>query len=87
MVNEDLAKICIEGAIPSVIDRYGGDADFAIQFCQASASNLQEFCFVKIGYTAKRWGIEDNELAKICQKALKYHKACQGKSNIKPKYI
>ena len=81
------AYICIEGAVPSLFARYGGDAPQIFDFCQKAASFLGQFCFAKLGSVAKEyWQYDSSHLAGICQKALAYQNACLGENKIEFKY-
>ena len=75
--------VCLEGAIPSIFDRYGGDPGKPIEFCSLIALDLKEFCYAKVGNVAFRWkGDVDN----ICQSVPNYVDACLGKRGYVFKY-
>lgn len=76
-------QICIEGALPSLMARYGGKTEKLIEFCQKTATFLEEHCYVKLGYTARDWGYSDKDLEGICANAHYYKEACQGKKQLK----
>ncbi len=51
----DAASLCIEGAVPSFMARYGGETSKLIEFCNRVADSLKELCFVKLGNVARSW--------------------------------
>lgn len=78
--------ICIEGAIPSIADRYGGELSKVVEYCQMIAPDLKEFCFGKLGQVATRWKKSEKDIDKICANVENYHDACIGKANLEFKY-
>lgn len=71
------AYVCIEGAIPSLFARHGGDAPQIFEFCSKVALFLREFCFAKLGSVAKTyWQYTNARLEEACQKAQLYKNAC-----------
>ncbi len=71
------AFVCIEGAVPSLFARYGGDAPQIFEFCAKVAPFLKEFCFAKLGSVAKTyWQYDQTRLEEACQKAKDYQNAC-----------
>lgn len=75
--------ICIEGAVPSIFDRYGGDNAKPLEFCTLIDDDLKDFCFGKVGSVATRWR---GDLDKICQSVQNYLDACLGKKGQVFKY-
>ncbi|MEK9146783.1 MAG: hypothetical protein AAB639_01130 [Patescibacteria group bacterium] len=75
--NQDDAYICIEGAVPSLFARYGGDTPQIHEFCQKVTLFLREFCFAKLGSVAKTyWQYDRPKLQEICNKTRQYQNAC-----------
>lgn len=71
------AYVCIEGAVPSLFSRYGGDASQIHQFCAKSTLFLREFCFAKLGSVAKTyWQYDQTRLEEACLNAQLYKNAC-----------
>lgn len=84
---QDEAYICVEGAVPSLFARYGGDAPQIFEFCQKVTSFLRQFCFAKLGNVATTyWQYDNIRLENTCQKAGQYKNACQGSPNSVFKY-
>lgn len=76
------AYVCIEGAVPSLFVRHGGDAPQIFEFCQKNAIFLREFCFAKLGNVAKTyWQYDAARLNEICTKAQEYQHACLNGQN------
>ena len=85
--SQDDAYICIEGAVPSLFARYGGDAPQIFEFCQKTALFLREFCFAKLGSVAKTyWQYESDQLQTACNQADQFKNACLGNTNKEFKY-
>lgn len=75
--NQDDAYICIEGAVPSLFARYGGDTPQIHEFCQKVTLFLREFCFAKLGSVATTyWQYDRSKLQEICNKTGQYQNAC-----------
>lgn len=84
---KDDAYICIEGAVPSLFSRYGGDAPQIFEFCQKVTLFLREFCFAKLGSVAKNyWQYDPSRLDDTCDKAGQYKNACLEQSGTQFKY-
>ena len=79
----DARNICIEGAVPSIFDRYGGNPAKPIEFCALTAVDLRGFCFGKVGSVAVRW---NGDLDKICKSVQNYVDDCFGKKGQVFKY-
>lgn len=73
--------ICIEGAVPSLLQRYGGEVEKIIMFCNLSPDDLKDACFRKLGISSKIWHT-DEQVESICQKTGIYHDACIGKKTV-----
>lgn len=81
------AFTCIEGAVPSLFARYGGNAPQIFDFCRKVTPFLSEFCFAKLGSVARTyWQYSDNRLQSICQNAGQFLNACMGSSDINFRY-
>jgi hypothetical protein len=83
---EDSKNICIEGAISSLVARYGGINEIVVKFCQSTTENIKELCFVDLNYLAKNWGYSNNKIAEICSFAKDHQLACLGQSKLKPTF-
>lgn len=71
------AHVCVEGAIPSLFARYGGDAPQIFEFCRQIAPFLRQFCFAKLGHVAKTyWEYPRQGLENICNNAGEFKEAC-----------
>lgn len=79
----DARQRCIEGAVPSIFDRYGGDPAKPLEFCKLIADDLKEFCFGKVGSVSTRWR---EDIDKICKDVPNYLDACLGKKGQVYKY-
>ncbi len=82
---ESVQTICIEGAVPSLMQRHGGEMSKIIEFCKSVTSHLQEHCFAKLGKISKNWHTQE-QLEKLCQNADIYKDTCLDRSNIKLLY-
>lgn len=78
-------QLCIEGAVPSMLQRWGGDTKKIVEFCNLTAADLREVCFLKLGTVAKYW-YKDESIENICKNIGNYQEACMGKSEIKLMY-
>lgn len=83
MAQGEAMYLCIEGAIPSIFDRYGGDSAKPIEFCSLMQEELKEFCYANVGKVALRW---PGDVDKVCQSVQNYVDACLGKKGQKFKY-
>lgn len=79
-------QICIEGAVPSIADRYGGDLTKDIEYCGLINASLKEFCFGKINQIAPKWGKTAKDIDILCQKVENWKDACLGKKPLQFKY-
>lgn len=79
-------EICVEGAIPSLMARYGGQTQKIIDFCGQVASHLSKHCFAKLGKVAENWGYNDKDLIEICHQAHYYKEDCLGETQVKIYY-
>lgn len=86
MPDYKVGVICVEGSIPSLISRYGGEVSKAQEFCEAVNSELAEHCFVKMGAAARGWGHEIQKVSEICRKTGDFEKACLGATEDKPRF-
>lgn len=78
-------QLCIEGAVPSMLQRWGGETQKIITFCNLQALDLQEVCFLKLGTNAQAW-YKLEKVEDICQSLQNYQEACLGNSQNKLKY-
>lgn len=74
--------ICVEGAIPSLMQRYGGEVEKLIKFCSASPADLIEACFAKLGITSKMWHTPQ-QVELICKQTESFYDFCIGKKTVK----
>lgn len=79
-------NICIEGAVPSMMQRWGGQAEKIIEFCQASGQDPSHLCFVKLGYVYKSWHGED-KWKNFCSSLKSFKNDCLGESEVKLSYF
>lgn len=87
----DLAKtaarnLCIEGAIPSLMARHGGQSQKIVEFCQNVAHDLRKLCFAKFNVATQFWGYSQDQLEKICAPLDSLRQACLGQSDVKLRY-
>lgn len=75
-------QLCIEGAVPSMLQRWGGNVEKIVEFCNLSAADLQEVCFLKLGTFAQSW-YNREKLEAICKSLENYQEACMGTTNVK----
>ena len=80
---KDTARtICIEGAIPSLMQRYGGEVEKLVKFCDFSPADLKEACFAKLGIVSNMWHTPE-QVELICKQAKSYYEFCTGKKTVK----
>jgi hypothetical protein len=79
-------NICIEGAVPSMMQRWGGQAQKIIEFCQTTGRDLRSLCFAKLGYVYNNWHGE-KKWEDFCNSLKSFKNDCLGKSEAKLTYF
>lgn len=81
LAKQALQNTCIEGAVPSLMQRYGGQMAKVIEFCHMVDTALKEHCFAKLGKVAKNWHTQKQQ-EDSCQNVQDFKEACLGNSQI-----
>jgi hypothetical protein len=74
----DASLICVQGAIPSLFARYGGETSKITQFCFEVGDGLKEQCFRIIGEVGSTWDYSGGGGENVCRGAGKFEELCLG---------
>lgn len=72
----DAKNICVEGAIRSLMARYGGNIDNVLKFCRYVEDSFKNGCLSELAYVASGWGLGYQKIETICKESGIHYLSC-----------